>query len=75
MQRNLFYSENEFIIDLIMSSYKTTDLDLIIDKAKSDLDTSLSRAQVHDYLLNVDGVEVTSNSISMKEIFNMEVYE
>lgn len=73
MQKNLFYSEHEFVIDLIMSSYKTDDINLIIDKAKSDLDTDLSRVQVRYHLTNSD--DTSSNSVSMKEIFNMEVYE
>ena len=66
---SIYYSEQTFVIDLIRDAYKTDDVDLIRTKAKEDLATELSRAEIHDYLNHSEDYEIASRSISMREHF------
>ena len=66
---SVFYSEEAFVISLIADTYKTSDIDLIKHKAKEDLDTELSKAEIYDYLNHSEDYELESRSISMREHF------
>ena len=61
------YNEVEFDIDLISSSYNTTNPHMIQIKAKEDLDSDISILDIVSYL----NIEETVNkySVKMKEIF------
>lgn len=50
MSNNKPYSKVSFAIDLIMDFYETTNPIIIAEKAKEDLDVSLTIHQVEDYL-------------------------
>lgn len=66
---SIYYSEEVFVIDLIRDAYSTNDVDLIKVKAKEDLNTELSKAQIHDYIHHSEDYEIASRSISMREHF------
>jgi hypothetical protein len=66
---SIFHSEESFVISLIIDCYKTKDIDLIKVKAKEDLSTELSKAQIYDYIHHSENYEIKTTSISMREHF------
>jgi hypothetical protein len=65
-----YYSEDTFAIDLVRDAYKIKHPVKIAEKVKEVLDIHVSVSQVMDYLNYTEDFESTSNSISMKDLFD-----
>lgn len=67
------YNEIIFAIDLIKDNYKNLNPFEIIQKAKEDLDVTLTIQDIQDYLQVTEDFEMESNKIEVR--YNINEYD